>query len=237
MHLKRKQRNYLGVLSLNVLVVIFMALWLNLKNAEGNNMADKDTINGVATLIYGAALPETPEEAMIRIGSTPYSRAENYKLDPNFKPTVLENLYSSGAYYEFAGGNTKVEALKKGDIQDPELWKRSLQIAYGLEVGTIEKTGDQFFHTPGEQARQKKSKSFDYNLVETNKSIKSGNKVKDEDSWDFMSYKKPKEKGKKNKVIDYKDKYRSFPEAFAVARKEGKKEFIWDGRPIAVKLK
>jgi len=46
MHLKRKQRNYLGVLSLNVLVVIFMAPWLNLKNAEGNNMPfDKDLVN------------------------------------------------------------------------------------------------------------------------------------------------------------------------------------------------
>lgn len=199
-------------------------------------MADKETINGVATLIYGASLPKTPEEAMIRVGSTPYSRAENYKLDPNFRPTPLENLYAPNAYYEFAGGNKKVEALKKGEIQDPELWKRSLQIAYGLETGTIKKTGDQFFHTPAEKARQAKAKSFNYKIVEVNKNISNGMNVKGEDSWDFMSYPKPKEVVK-TKTVDYKDTYRSFPEAFNAAQKEGKKEFIWDGRPIAVKRK
>jgi hypothetical protein len=160
-------------------------------------MADDATIQAVAALIYGATLPDTPEEAMIRVGSTPYNRAANYKQDPNFAPTVIESLQMPNAYYEFSGSNKKVEALKQGKILDENLYKKALSIAYGLETGTIKKTNDQFFHTPAEKVKQTKSKSFNYNLVDTNANIKNGAKGKGNDSWDFMSYKAPKKKTKK----------------------------------------
>uniref|UniRef100_A0A6M3IPA2 Uncharacterized protein n=1 Tax=viral metagenome TaxID=1070528 RepID=A0A6M3IPA2_9ZZZZ len=157
-------------------------------------MADNENIKSVAALIYGASLPNTPQEAMIRVGSTPYNRAANFNKDPNFGSTVQEALQMPGAYYEFSGGNKKVEALKQGKILDENLYKRALAVAYGLEMGTIEKTKDQFFHTPAERARQAKKKSFNYDLVDINANIKNGAKGKGNDSWDFMSYKEPKKK-------------------------------------------
>lgn len=160
-------------------------------------MPNDENINSVATLIYGASLPNTPQEAMIRIGSTPYNRAANYKKDPNFAPTVAGSLAMPNAYFEFSGGNKKVEALKQGKILDEKLFKRSLAVAYGLEMGTIEKSKDQFFHTPAERIRQTKRKSFNYSLVDTNKNILNGAKGKGEDSWDFMSYKEKPKKVKK----------------------------------------
>jgi hypothetical protein len=158
-------------------------------------MADDGNIQAVAALIYGASLPDTPQEAMVRIGSTPYNRAANYRKDPNFGTTVQESLYKPGAYYEFSGGNKKIEALKKGKILDENLYKRALSVAYALENGTIEKSKDQFFHTPAEKIRQAKKKTFNYSLVDTNANVKNGANGKGNDTWDFMSYKEaPKKK-------------------------------------------
>ena len=167
------------------------------QNGRRNKMPDNGNIKSVATLIYGASLPNTSQEAMIRVGSTPYNRAANWKKDPNFAPTVQESLAMPNAYYEFSGSNKKVEALKQGKILDEKLFKRALAVAYGLETGTIEKTNDQFFHTPAERARQLKRKSFNYDLVSINKNLPNGAKGKGEDSWDFMSYKEKPKKRKK----------------------------------------
>ncbi len=159
-------------------------------------MANDGNIQAVTALIYGASLPDTPQEAMVRIGSTPYNRALTSRQHPEFGSTVQEALYKPNAYYEFSGGNKKVENLKKGIIDDENLYKRALSVAYALENGTIEKTKDQFFHTPAERERQTKKKSFNYSLVETNANIKNGAKGKGNDSWDFMSYKEVKKKKK-----------------------------------------
>ena len=157
-------------------------------------MADDGNIQAVAALIYGASLPDTPTDVMVRIGSTPYNRAAASKQHREFGTTVQEALYKPDAYYEFSGGNKKVEALRNGKILDEDTYKRALSVAYALENGTIEKSKDQFFHTPNERARQTKAKSFNYSLVDINANVKNGAKGKGNDSWDFMSYKEPKKK-------------------------------------------
>jgi spore germination cell wall hydrolase CwlJ-like protein len=142
-------------------------------------MAREETIR-LANMIYGE-VGSLDEETMAKVGSTMFNRM------------------NAGREQEF--GLSQMDVLRKGynavkDSNDPYTWattgkfpnkdeegryKKALQVAYGLEMGSIPIQEGMFFFTPKEEARMRKQgkKVFDFSQVR---------KVGNDKNYNYYSY-------------------------------------------------
>ena len=132
---KRKLRNYLVVLSLSVLTVIFMAQWLNLKNKERYNMG----MNDAQTLAF-ALFSETKDiEDAKNIANVIINRTKR----PNrFGSTIEEVIYKP---HQFSGvGGNEWNKVVNGKLteKEEEIYKQMIQVAYQAVMGKLEDKTD-----------------------------------------------------------------------------------------------
>jgi hypothetical protein len=142
MLLKKKQRNYLVLLSLSVLASISMALWLSLSQ-RGNYKMPVPTHVTLANALFS----ETKDvEDAKNIASVILNRTARPE---RFGGTIEEVIYQPK---QFSGVNSpewNKAASQKFTEKEAEIYKEMLQVAYQAVTGKLEdKTGgaDHYFN-------------------------------------------------------------------------------------------
>jgi len=140
---------------------------------ERSNM-DSDTLHAIA-VVHGE-MRNQPDEAKINVISSLKNRRENFNTYWKFRGSwdnMLRQEYyairdaESGSNIGYQEAmDSLVNGKKFKNPKDEEDFKRTIQLWGGVMRGYIEPTQTQFYYTPEEEKRQRKSGGTDFSKLD-----------------------------------------------------------------------